>query len=242
MKMKKLSTLCLAASTLMAASSVMAWESEDGQHSTSASVALSSDYMWRGYSQTDNEPAISGSFDYGHASGLYAGTWASNVDFALGDDQAHIEIDAYAGFANEIGDTGLAYDVGVLRYMYPGTDGGDWNEYYLSLSYSLFNIGVAHSSDVYGSDEDGTYYSAGFDYDLPMNIALSTGVGYYDYDDKVFGTGSPDSATDYRVGLSTELVGFGLDLTYTDTNSDGEDLYGDNIADGRLIFTVSKSL
>ncbi|MBT3506047.1 MAG: hypothetical protein HN475_09850, partial [Piscirickettsiaceae bacterium] len=63
MKMKKLSTLCLAASTLFAASSAMAWESENGQHSTSASVALSSDYVWRGYSQTDNEPAISGSFD-----------------------------------------------------------------------------------------------------------------------------------------------------------------------------------
>ena len=96
MKMKKISTL-LAASTLVMASSAMAWESEDGQHSTSASVAMSSDYVWRGYSQTDSEPAISGSFDYGHASGLYAGTWASNVDFGLtgsdgNTDQAHIEV------------------------------------------------------------------------------------------------------------------------------------------------------
>jgi len=242
MKMKKISTLCLAASTLIATSSVMAWESADGQHSTSASVALSSDYVWRGYSQTDNEAAISGSFDYGHASGLYAGTWASNVDFALGTDQAHIEVDAYVGVSNDIGDTGLSYDVGFLRYMYPGTDGGDWNEYYASLSYSYFSAGVAFSDDVYGSDEDGTYYSLGFDYDLPMNLALSAGYGYYDYDDAVFGAGSKDSATDYRIGLSTELVGFGLDLTYTDSDSDGEDLYGDNVADGRLIFTVSKSL
>lgn len=240
--MKKLSTLCLAASTLFAASSAMAWESENGQHSTSASVALSSDYVWRGYSQTDNEPAISGSFDYGHASGLYAGTWASNVDFALGSDQAHIEIDAYAGFANEIGDTGVGYDVGMLRYMYPGTDDGDWNEYYASLSYSFFSAGVAYSSDVYGSSEDGTYYSLGFDYDLPMGLALSAGYGYYDYDKNVFGVAAADSAADYRIGLSTEVVGFGVDLTYTDSDSDGEDLYGDNVADGRLIFTVSKSL
>ena len=59
---------------------------------------------------------------------------------------------------------------------------GDWNEYYLGLSYSLFSAGVAYTDDVYGSDEDATYYSLGFDYDLPMNVALSLGYGYYDYD------------------------------------------------------------
>ncbi|MCX4186590.1 TorF family putative porin [Methylophaga sp. OBS4] len=242
MNLSKISALCFAATTLFAASSAMAWESADGAHSTSASVALGSDYMWRGYSQTDNEPAISGSFDYGHSSGFYAGTWASNVDFALGDDQAHIEVDVYAGFANEIGDTGIGYDLGVLRFIYPGTDGGDWNEVYGSLSYSYFSIGVAHSSDVYGSSEKGTYYSAGFDYDLPYGLALSAGLGYYDYDEDVFGPDAEDSATDYRIGLSKEFVGFGFDLTYTDTDSDGEELYGDNIADGRLVFTVSKSM
>ncbi len=237
MRMKNLTVLCLAASALTT-TSAFAWESADGQHSTSASVAMSSDYMWRGYSQTDNEPAISGSFDYGHSSGFYAGTWASNVDF--GDDTS-MEIDIYAGFASEFGDSGISYDVGVLRYMYPDED-YDWNEFYVSLGYSYFSAGIAYSSDVYGSDEDGTYYSLGFDYDLPMNLALSAGVGYYDYDDDVFGAGVEDNATDYHIGLSTEVVGFGVDLTYTDTDSDGEDLYGDNIADGRLVFTVSKSL
>jgi uncharacterized protein (TIGR02001 family) len=234
MKMKKLSTLCLAASTLFAASSAMAWESENGQHSTSASVALSSDYVWRGYSQNDNKPAISGSFDYGHASGLYAGTWASNVNF--GDDTS-IEIDIYAGYASEIGDTGISYDVGLLRYIYPG-ESYNWNELYASLGYSYFSVGVAHSGDVYASGETGIYYSLGFDYDLPMGLALSAGYGYYDYDDDV----SEDSPSDYRIGLSTELVGFGWDLTYTDSDSDGEDFYGEDLADGRVIFTVSKSL
>jgi uncharacterized protein (TIGR02001 family) len=234
MKMKKLSTLCLAASALLATSSAMAWESENGQHSTSASVALSSDYVWRGYSQNDSKPAISGSFDYGHASGFYAGTWASNVDF--GDD-ASIEIDIYAGFGSDIGDTGISYDVGVLRYIYPGED-YNWNEYYASLGYSYFSAGVAYTSDVYGSDETATYYSLGFDYDLPMGVALSAGYGYYDYDDDY----SENDPTDYRIGLSTELVGFGWDLTYTDTDSDGEDEYSKDLADGRVIFTVSKSL
>lgn len=234
MKLKKISTLCLAASTLFAASSAMAWE--NGDHSTSASVALSSDYVWRGYSQTDEDWAISGSFDYAHASGFYAGTWASNVDF--GDDTS-IEIDIYAGFGGET-DGGLGWDVGVLRYIYPG-ENYDWNEFYASLSYSFFSVGVAHSGNVYDSSESGTYYTAGFDYDLPAGIALSAGIGYYDYDDDVFGA-TEDSAVDYRIGLSTEAAGFGFDITYYDTNSDGEDLYGKDLAEGRVVFTISKSM
>ena len=160
----------------------------------------------------------------------------------MNGDQAHVEVDVYAGFGSEFGESGVGYDVGVLRYIYPGTDGGDWNEFYASVSYSFFSAGVAHSSDVYGSDENGTYYTLGFDYDLPYDIALSAGYGYYDYDKDVFGADSEDSASDYRIGLSKEMIGFGFDLTYTDTDSDGEDLYGDTYADGRLVFTISKSM
>lgn len=233
MKLKQLSALCLAGTMLTASSLAMAWESEDGAHSTSASVALASDYVWRGYSQTDEDPAISGSFDYGHSSGLYAGVWASNVDF---DDDASSEIDIYAGFSSEFGDSGIGYDVGILRYIYD-SESYDWNEVYASLSYSYFSVGVAHSGSVYDSSEDGTYYSAGFDYDLPYDIAFSSGVGYYDYDSDV----SDDDHTDYRVGISKEMIGFDFGLTYTGMDSDGEDAYGD-LADDRVVISISKSM
>ncbi len=235
--MKKITSLTLISGLLLASSAAMAWESADGNHSVSAGVAFGTDYVWRGYSQTDNDPAISGSFDYAHSSGFYMGTWASNVDF--GDD-ASIEIDVYAGFGGETAG-GLGWDVSIIRYLYDGED-YDWNELYGSLSYSYFSVGIAHSNNVYDSSENGTYYTLGFDYDLPVGgLAFSAGLGFYDYDDDVFGA-SEDSALDYRIGVSTELVGLGWDLTYTDTNSDGEDLYGSGIADGRLIFTVSASM
>lgn len=236
------SIMLITVGSMFATSTVMAWESQDGQHSTSASVALSSDYVWRGYSQTDNKPAISGSFDYAHDSGFYLGAWASNVDFPVGDDDAHLEIDAYGGFAGQFGESGVDYDIGVLRYMYPGVNGIDWNEVYGSLTYSYFTFGVSHSGDVYGSSENGTYYNLAFNYELPAEINLNAGVGYYDYDEDVFGQGNPDSANDYRIGLSKNYAGFGFDLSYTDTDSDGEDLYGDDFADGRFVFTISKSL
>ena len=233
MKIKKLSALCLATTTLMAASSVMAWESEDGQHSTSANVAMTSDYVWRGYTQTDNAPAISGGFDYGHASGLYAGTWASNVDYS---DDASTEIDIYVGYANEIGNTGVSYDFGILRYIYAGED-YSYNEAYASVGYSYFSAAVAHSSNSSYHSDTATYYSVGFDYDLPMGVALSAGYGYYDYDDSTV-----ENPSDYRIGVSKEMVGIGWDLTFFDSDSDAEDTYGDGVAtDSRFVFTASKS-
>lgn len=239
--MKK-SIILFSTTILLISQNALAWESENGQHTTSASIALSSDYVWRGYSQSDNKPAISGSFDYSHISGFYAGTWASNVDFMINDDDAHLEMDIYAGYAGEFLNSGIAYDVGVLRYIYPGTDGGDWNEVYGSLSYQYFSLGIAHSGDVYSSSENGTYYNIGVDYPLLAGINLIVGLGYYDYDRDVFGIGNPDSATDYRVGLSKDLAGFELNLSFTNTNSNAKELYLNKYADSRFIFSITKSL
>ncbi|THF70781.1 MAG: hypothetical protein E8F57_02330 [Methylophaga nitratireducenticrescens] len=239
--MKK-SIILFSTTILLLSQNALAWESENGQHSTSASIALSSDYVWRGYSQSDNKPAISGSVDYSHISGFYAGTWASNVDFMINDDDAHLEMDIYAGYAGEFHNNGIAYDVGVLRYIYPGTDGGNWNEVYGSLSYHYFSLGISHSGDVYGSGEKGTYYNLGVNYPLPEGINLGLGLGYYDYDRDVFGSGNPDSATNYLVGLSKDFAGFELNLSYSNTNSNAKDLYGSKYADSRFIFSISKSM
>jgi uncharacterized protein (TIGR02001 family) len=238
----KMTKHLIALSIMLASSSAYAWQSEDGQHSTSASVELSSDYVWRGYSQTDNEPALSGSFDYQHTSGLYAGAWASNVDFEINNDQAHIEMDVYAGFAGEISDTGISYDLGVLRYIYPGTDSGNWNEIYASMSYSFFSLGVAHSDDVYNSNDRGTYYSLGFEYPTLAGINFETTFGYYDYDRDVFGRGNADSAKDMKVGINKDLAGFNISLNYINSDGDAGEIYGDSITDGRVVFAISKSM
>jgi len=235
MKLSKLSALCFAATTLFAASSAMAWESEDGAHSTSASVAFSSEYIWRGVSQTDGDPAISGSLDYGHSSGFYAGVWGSNVDY--GDD-ASAEFDAYLGFASEFGESGIGYDVGFLRYMFPGED-YNFNEVYGSLSYSIFSAGVAYSSDTLGSGEDGYYWSLDAAYDLPIGVNLYGGVGYYDADENTFTT-DVDSYAHYWVGVSKDVAGFTLDLSYQDADSDAEDWAGE-LAEETFLFSVSKA-
>ena len=88
----------------------------------SANVGFVSDYQYRGYSQTNENMALQGGFDYAHDSGLYVGVWGSSIDWL---SKGGLEVDVYGGYANSIGDFG--YDVGVLQYFYPGgkTSAGD---------------------------------------------------------------------------------------------------------------------
>ena len=123
----------------------------------------------------------------------------------------------------------------VIIDIFPGED-YNFNESIASVSYNYFSLSIAHSANVSNLGETGTYYSLGFDYDLPMDLWLSAGVGYYDYDDNV----TEERPIDYRIGISTEFVGFNWDITYTDSNTDGKAYYGKDLADGRVVFTLSK--
>jgi uncharacterized protein (TIGR02001 family) len=240
MKLRTISALTLAATSLFAASSAMAWESEDGQHSTSASVGLYSDYLFRGISFTSEDPAIQGSFDYAHSSGLYAGTWASNLST---DDGSSIEIDLYAGFGNEFGDSGIGYDVSVVEYMYPSSGLDDYTEYFASLSYSYFTAMIGYTNELGGDDDiDETYYNLSFDYELPYGIAFNAAIGYTDSDRNDDVAGASDSYVDYTIGVSKPFAGLDWSLAYVGTNSDGEDFEaGDGTSDERFLASVSAS-
>lgn len=87
-----------------------------------ANLGLYSQYIFRGISQTDKKPALQGGVDYTHASGVYLGLWASNVSWisdAAPNVSASLELDLYGGYRKSVGD--FSYDVGLLRYQYPGT-------------------------------------------------------------------------------------------------------------------------
>jgi uncharacterized protein (TIGR02001 family) len=208
--------IALATGSLLAGFSGLA----SAEFETSANVALTTDYVWRGVSQTDNGPAIQGGFDLAHSSGVYAGIWGSNVEF--GDD-ANIELDYYGGYATEFGN-GLGLDVGIIYYDYPSESDLDFEELYVGLGY-----GIVSGKISYDFDNDNGYYEAGADFELPAGFGLGLHVGYFDFDEG-------DSATDWKIGVSKSIGGFDMELAYTDTDIDDNDL-----ADGRAIFTVSKS-
>jgi uncharacterized protein (TIGR02001 family) len=142
----------------------------------SSNVAFTSDYYVRGISQNFHKPALQGGFDVEHSSGFSAGIWASNISANTFPD-ASLEIDYYAGFGGEIGESGVGYSVGVIAYTYPGGSWGDcdgcvkadgvtpasnasWNTYEANfgLSYSYFSAQVSTTlGDYFGLDKDTGY-------------------------------------------------------------------------------------
>jgi len=92
------------------------------EHTLTGNIGLFSQYIFRGLTQTNRDPALQGGFDYAHSSGLYAGTWGSNISW-LRDGGAYraggsLELDAYGGYKMSFGDFGV--DLGTLYYWYPG--------------------------------------------------------------------------------------------------------------------------
>ncbi|MCB1894552.1 MAG: TorF family putative porin [Rhodocyclaceae bacterium] len=227
----------LLAVTVLAAMPLLSATAHAEESPISANVALVSDYQYRGFSQTNENMALQGGFDYAHESGFYVGTWGSNVSWlsdGRSDVSSSLEIDVYGGYSAEF--SGVGIDVGVLQYLYPGNfpDGynsADTTEGYVGVSYGPVTLKVSHAfTDLFGIDDsDGSqYYDLSASHDI-AGFSLSAHVGRQ----KIEGGGSYN---DWSLGASTSLVGVDVGLTYVDTDVDGSDL-----ADERLILSVGKS-
>lgn len=250
--MKKLVSALVLSGLATTSFSVLA---EDAASSLTGNIGLTSDYVFRGVSQTQSEPAIQGGFDYSHASGLYVGTWASNVEWASGyKDNNSMEIDLYGGYRGAVGDVG--YDVGIITYYYPGDQISDANdpdttEVYVGASWKFLSAKYSYTvSDHFvgwGTDTDtggktrGSYYiELNAAYDLGSGWGVLGHVGYQDVKDN-----DDASYTDWKIGVSKD-VGFGLvTLAYTDTDAEltptGYLWNGEKVADGRVFLSFTKS-
>ncbi len=209
----------------------------------SGNVALTSDYKFRGISQTNEDIAIQGGFDISWDNGIYVGTWGSSVDFD-GDEYGTLELDYYVGWAADLSDN-LSVDVGYLYYDYPGDDSdaeGDYQEVYASLGFFGATVGVNYSDDYYA--ETGEFYYVYGDYSLPVgeNVSIDLHIGYNDFEDNEgFFADDEDSYIDYSVGVTASWLSVDWTLAYVGTDLDDDAGYED-LADDSVIFTVAKSL
>lgn len=216
-------------------------EEEESPHDFSATLTGVTDYIFRGISQTQGDPAFQASVDYAHASGFYAGIWGSSVDFTADDtlpedeDGADVEIDYIVGFGSDINDT-FSYDVSGVYYTYPGANDGvdyDYPELIGSITgwgWATFTLG--YSWDTFNSGETSFYYNFGGEWGLPWELTLDSSIGYYDLD-SVF----DESYVDWQIGLSRSFGFLDVGAHYYDTNSDGEVIYGD-LADSTFVLTL----
>ena len=145
---------------------IMSLASVSSYAGVSANVSFTTDYIWRGMTQSDG-PAVQGGFDYEADSGFYAGFWGSNVNFNNGNGQ---ELDYYAGYGFSLGDVGV--DVGYITYDYPDSD-PDLKFEEIYLGFSIGDLGLTYAS---GQDEAPDYIEVSYGI-WPVSIS------YGDYDE-----------------------------------------------------------
>src|SRR6218665_470501 len=105
-------------STVSAPAALAQEEGASEPFAITGTAALVSDYRFRGVSQTDKEGAVQAGFTVTHESGLYVGTWGSNLSGWGTFGGSNMELDIYGGYLAKLGD--LSLDVGLTWYMYPG--------------------------------------------------------------------------------------------------------------------------
>jgi len=161
-------------------------------YQVSANVGITSNYVWRGVTQSDDKFSISAGADYNADSGFYAGVWAATVDF---NDDTNFEYDFYTGFQKDFSNVNL--DVGYIYYGYQGEDDLAFSEVYVKASFDKLTVGVSTLADNdTGADfADSTYLEASYSFSLPNQITLDIHGGYYDFKDG-------DNYQDYNLSLS----------------------------------------
>jgi uncharacterized protein (TIGR02001 family) len=160
-------------------------------------VGLFSQYIFRGLTQTNNNPAVQGGIDLTHSSGFYLGAWASNVNWTVDSTyytSGSLEVDLYGGYRYNFGDSGLGIDVGALQYLYPGSlakDSGvtkpdaNTTEIYGAVNYKwlqakissvvsdhAWTVGYYGTGSNKGEDARGTYYA-----ELNANAPVGEWIG-----------------------------------------------------------------
>lgn len=181
----------------------------------SANVALVSDYVVRGISLSNEDPAIQGGFDWEGGNGLFLGTWGSSVEF--GNDSS-VEIDFYAGYRGRV--DAFGYEARVAYYWYPDTSATGssfWDAHvkgWYDLGAVVVNAGLAYTPDNFGptADDAVLYYSAGAAVPVAEMLTVSAGVGYSALE------GFKDY-TDWNAGATLKVRDwFNVDVRYYDTN------------------------
>jgi len=236
MRKTLLNTLIIAAIT--APTFAMAEDAPASAHTFSGNVGLVSDYVFRGISQTSHNAAIQGGFDYSHASGLYAGVWGSNVSWiadsgAVATGSVGMELDTYLGFKNTFAED-FSYDVGFVRYNYlgkytpaAGFAKADTDEIYGSVGYKFisakYSYGLGQFLTVPGA-KGTNYIEVNANYPVAdSGFTLIAHAGKQTYKGTsaaaFAAAGNSPTYTDYKIGVTKDISGYVLGLSYSSTNA-----------------------
>ena len=237
MTIRSLTILCGA---LVASGAFTHAQAAEPESTLGYNIGVVSDYRFRGISQTSFDPALQGGVDYSHKSGVYLGAWGSNIKWIedyVGATKGSLEIDLYGGYKGEL-TKDLAFDVGVIRYQYPGNTAAkvlvnaNTTELYGALTYGLFTVkySQAVSNFIANPSSSGSgYLEAAASFDLGNGFVLTPHVGHQTVDHVV---GHVGHYTDYSLTLAKDF-GNGLAVTVAAIGTNAKSVFYTNPPDGK---------
>jgi uncharacterized protein (TIGR02001 family) len=136
----------------------------------SGHVGISTDYMWRGQTQSDHGLAVNFGIEQDLGQGFYIGNWNSSVDI---DGDRELESDFYGGFTKSF-ESGLWFNGEYIAYRYSGdnSDGLDFEEIIWKVGYESFSYGKAEGVDL---DMDYEWYNIGLPFISWADVSLELG-------------------------------------------------------------------
>lgn len=221
----------------------------------SYNIGATTDYRYRGISQSGKKPAINGGIDYAHSSGFYVGSWASSITW-LKDTTANpnttkgpVEIDVYGGYKGSLAN-GLGYDLGGLYYWYagnnlkktPGLVSPNTFELYGALTLGIVTVKYSHATtNLFGTanSKNSGYLDLSANFDLGSGWSIVPHVGAQKIK-------NGNSYSDYSVAVNKDIDGLVLSLAAVGTSGLGAPylLPGSgtrDLAKSGLVFSIKKT-
>ena len=216
-----------AVATLLCASLAVAGEAAA---QVSGSVTLTNNYLFRGVTQTNENPALQAGVTWNHDSGFYAGGWGSSISWLSDSDPAvssSVELDGFVGYAGSFGESDLGFDVGANYYWYPGDFPSGYNspntlELYAGVTYKVLSAKYWYSTtDLFGiPDSDGSSnLDVAANWEFVPGLTLNAAVGKQ----WVNNYGDLDYSF-WKLGVTKSFEsGFSIAAAWNDTDIDGLD-------------------
>jgi uncharacterized protein (TIGR02001 family) len=169
-------------------------------------ATLTTDYVWRGSTQTQGDPAVQAGVKVAGESGFYGSVWGSNVEFAP-ETHASSEFDFIVGWGRSFNDD-WALDVNVLHYRYPSTAVDlDWTELNGSLTWKgNYWVSLGWSNEALGLDESGLYGLLGARFPINDRFRFEAALAYYDLAEIYFKTDNKAQALPWYQKLVDEFT------------------------------------
>ena len=205
-------------------------------------IGGTTDYRFRGISQSSFKPAVQGGIDFSHKSGAYAGVWASNVNWIkdyIGATDGSLEVDFFGGYKGELAKD-LGFDLGVIAYVYPSntaaakTADANTNEIYAALTYGPVTAKYSRSLGNFVANPNSAasqYLEVAASFDVGNGFSITPHLGRQTIPNQT----PTGDYTDYALTVNKDLGnGLSASLTLLGTDAKSDSFYADKVGNSNL--------